>query len=135
MSALDRQSFRGFYRAAGRGLARVLACAVCALVAPGCPPVGTGAPGSCTRTDSRCIELGQGYQEYEYPMNCNYPARYSRSPCPAENRVGRCVQTTTISGTMSVVSVNYYLPETTADAERACQSEAMSLRTVRFTAE
>ena len=108
-----------------------LGCANCAVA-------GTGAVGSCTRTDGRCIELGRGHQEVEYPMNCISPSVYSVSRCPAENHVGRCVQTTTVSGVISEATVHYYFPETTGHAESDCLAVGFSLqsnRSVRFTAE
>ena len=68
-------------------------------------------------------------------MDCTYPSVYSTSPCSAENRVGRCVVTTTVSGMVSVVLVNYYQPETTGHAESDCVAEGRSIRyavTARF---
>jgi hypothetical protein len=72
----------------------------------GLPPAGT---------ITTCTDYGMGFTTVLAQQSCS-AGMYSTDPCPAANRVGRCM----ISGPCDASTVSYYAPTTLMQAQMEC---------------
>jgi hypothetical protein len=71
-----------------------------------------------------CTDFGAGFTASTVMQTCAASmGTYSAAACPSTNRIGRCEITETRGSVIAADAVNFYPPETSANAMSACAME------------